>query len=111
VPASAIDAIVQSAPGIEQEVSMRAIGVRSRVGKGSCQGSFCGMRVNSYLYDRGHYDSRQGLQHLRSYVSGRFKGVRPVLWGQQVPQMELAEALHCGLMGLDLLDESAEQNP
>ena len=111
VPASAIDAIVQSAPGIEQEVSMRAIGVRSRVGKGSCQGSFCGMRVNSYLYDRGHYDSRQGLQHLRSYVSGRFNGVRPVLWGQQMPQMELAEALHCGLMGLDLLDESAEPNP
>jgi hypothetical protein len=26
-----------------------------------------------------------------------------VIWGQQAAQMELAEALHCGLLGLDTL--------
>ena len=106
VPQSAIDSIVESAPGAEEEMTLQAIGVRSRVGKGSCQGSFCSIRVASHLYDRGVYDSRQGLIHTRNFVSERFKGIRPVLWGQQMPQMELAEALHCSLLGLDCLEDA-----
>jgi len=79
VPRSAIDAIVESAPGAEKQMTLKAIGVRSRVGKGSCQGAFCSIRVTSHLYDRGVYDSRAGLIHTRDFVSERFKGVRPVL--------------------------------
>ena len=106
VPQSAIDAIVASAPGAEKQMTLQAIGVRSRVGKGSCQGSFCSLRVASYLYDRGVYDSGSGLIHTRDFVRERFKGIRPVLWGEQMPQMELAEALHCSLFGLDYLDDA-----
>ncbi len=105
VPQSVIDSIVESAPGAEQQMTLQAIGVRSRVGKGSCQGSFCSTRITSYLYDRDVYDSGKGLIHARDFVGERFKGIQPVSWGEQMPQMELAEALHCGVMGLDLLDE------
>ncbi len=101
VPASAVDAIVHDAPGAEPHMSLQAIGVRSRIGKGSCQGSFCAIRVTSHLYDSGLYDSDDGLYEMKSFLEERFKGVRPVVWGQQMPQMELAEALHCSLMGLD----------
>lgn len=104
VPASTVDAIVHDAPGAEPHMSLRAIGVRSRIGKGSCQGAFCGIRVTSHLYDNGLYDSRDGLREMRSFLEERFKGVRPVVWGEQMPQLELAEALHCGLMGLDHLE-------
>lgn len=103
-PQSAVDKIVQSAPGAENHMSLKAIALRSRVGKGACQGAFCAMRVTSHLYDRGVYDSPEGLELMRDFVTERFKGVRPVLWGRQLPQMELAETLHCGLTGLDLLD-------
>lgn len=106
VPQSAIDKIVSAAPGAEEEMSLQSIGLRSRVGKGSCQGSFCSMRVASHLYDRDVYDDLTGLKSVRDFVRGRFKGVRPVLWGEQMAQMELAEALHCGLMGLDKLDDA-----
>lgn len=102
VPQSAIESIVADAPGAEKQMSLQAIGVRSRVGKGSCQGSFCSVRVTSHLYDRDVYTSPEGLGLMRDFVSERFKGVRPVLWGKQLPQMELAETIHCGLMGLDL---------
>ena len=105
VPESAVDSIVESAPGTEKQITLQAIGLRSRVGKGACQGAFCSLRVTSHLYDRGVYDSSEGLRHTRDFVSERFKGVRPVLWGQQMPQMELAEALHC-MMGLDHLDDT-----
>jgi glycerol-3-phosphate dehydrogenase len=103
VPQSAIDEIV-SAPGAEQEMTLEAIALRSRAGKGPCQGSFCGIRIASYLYDQGYYHDKTGLLHMRNFFNERFKGMRTVIWGQQAAQMELAEALHCGLLGLDSLD-------
>lgn len=104
VPQSAIDEIVRCAPGAEEMMTIEAIALRSRAGKGPCQGSFCGIRIGSYLYDRGYYQDKTGLIHMRDFFNERFKGVRTVIWGQQAAQMELAEALHCGLLGLDTLD-------
>lgn len=104
VPQSAISQIINETPGAEKEMSLTAIALRSRAGKGSCQGSFCGMRIASFLYDCGHYSDSTGLDHMRDFFSERFKGMRCVIWGQQMAQMELAEALHKGLLGLDLLD-------
>ena len=106
VPQSAIDEIVQNAPGAEEEMTLEAIALRSRAGKGPCQGSFCGIRICSYLYDRGHYRDKKGLHHLRDFFNERFKGQKTVIWGRQAAQMELAEALHCGLLGLDALEEN-----
>lgn len=112
VPQSAIDQIVECAPGAEKEMTLEAIALRSRAGKGPCQGSFCGIRIGSYLYDRGYYKDQTGLTHMRDFFNERFKGLRTVIWGQQMAQMELAEALHCGLLGLDQLpsDKSSQNN-
>jgi len=104
VPQSAIDEIVTAAPGAEEEMTLEAIALRSRAGKGPCQGSFCGIRIASYLYDRGYYRDETGLIHMRNFFNERFKGMRTIIWGQQAAQMELAEALHCGLLGLDSID-------
>jgi glycerol-3-phosphate dehydrogenase len=117
VPTSAIDAIVENAPGAQSQMSLNAIAVRSRVGKGTCQGAFCSLRVTSHLYDRQVYDSPVGLRNTRDFVAQRFKGVAPVAWGEHLPQLELAEALHCSLLGLDQLaddrvvDDGAQQAP
>ncbi len=107
-PQSVVDAILKDTPGAEDVMSLRAIAMRSRIGKGACQGAFCSMRVTSYLYDKGVYDSPAGLALMSEFAAERFKGVRPVLWGRQVPQMELAEILHRGLMGLDLPGEDGD---
>ncbi|RYH12242.1 anaerobic glycerol-3-phosphate dehydrogenase subunit A [Tropicimonas sp. IMCC6043] len=102
VARSAVDTILAEAPGAEDHMSLRAIALRSRIGKGACQGAFCALRVMAHLYDRGVYDGPDGLRQARDFVEGRFRGVRPVLWGAQMPQAELAEILHCGLAGMDL---------
>jgi glycerol-3-phosphate dehydrogenase len=60
--------------------------------------------VASYLYDQGHFRDRAGLAALRDFFDERFKGQRLVTWGAQAAQMELAEALQCGLLGLDSLE-------
>ena len=106
VPQSAIDEILKCAPGTGETMTLEAIALRSRIGKGPCQGSFCGMRIASYLYDRGYYRDKTGLTHMREFFNERFKGLRSVIWGQQMAQMELSEALHCGLLGLDQTDEN-----
>ena len=108
VPRSAIDEIIESAPGAEEEMTLEAIALRSRAGKGPCQGAFCSLRITTYLYDLGYYRDSTGLLHMRDFLNERFKGMRAVTWGHQSAQMELAEAFHCGLLGLDQLVEKKE---
>jgi glycerol-3-phosphate dehydrogenase len=106
-----VDRIVAEAPGHEDHMSLKAIALRSRIGKGACQGAFCSMRVTSHLYDSDVYDDRDGLCQMRDFITERFRGVRPVLWGAQLPQTELAEILHCGLAGLDLAGFDGDDKP
>ncbi len=106
LPQSAIAQIAAGAPGIDAQPTLESIALRSRAGKGPCQGSFCGIRIGSYLYDQGHYRDRAGLKNLRDFFDERFKGQRSVGWGQQAAQIELAEAMHCGLLGLDKLEDN-----
>jgi glycerol-3-phosphate dehydrogenase len=110
VPQSVVDDVISQSPGKESEMTVKAIGLRSRIGKGTCQGAFCSMRVTSHLYDRQFYHNRDGLRHMRDFVAERFKGIRPVLWGDQMAQIELAETMHCGLIGLDMLEQADEND-
>ncbi|WP_460139436.1 anaerobic glycerol-3-phosphate dehydrogenase subunit A [Salidesulfovibrio brasiliensis] len=105
VPASAVDEIINDCSEFIPDPGLKALGLRSRVGKGSCQGSFCGMRIGAHLYDTGRFDSPEGLKKMQTFFAERFRGLRPVLWDAQLVQAELAEALHCGLMGLESAGE------
>jgi glycerol-3-phosphate dehydrogenase len=102
VPASAVEAVIDGIHDQGGRPSLYAIGRRSRVGKGTCQGAFCGLRINAYLYDQGRIEGRQGLADLRSFLGARWRGMRPILWGTAMLQEELQEAVHCGYLGLEL---------
>jgi glycerol-3-phosphate dehydrogenase len=102
VPSSAVDSIIDSIRKQKAEADLYAIGRRSRIGKGSCQGAFCGIRVTAYMHDRGELVSDQGLKDLRAFLSSRWRGMRPMLWDTALIQEELQEAVHCGIFGLEL---------
>jgi len=102
VPASAVDAVIEGIRRQGGAASLYAIGRRSRIGKGTCQGAFCGLRINAYLYDQGKLAGHQGLIDLRSFLNARWRGMRPILWDTALLQEELQEALHCGYLGLEL---------
>jgi glycerol-3-phosphate dehydrogenase len=53
------------------------------------------------MYEEGLLNSIEGLQDLREFLQERWRGERPVLWGEQLVQAELKEALYCGLLGLE----------
>jgi len=102
VPTSAVDAIIDSIRDQNGQPDLNAIALRSRIGKGACQGTFCGVRVTSYLYDQGELESEESLTSLRGFLNQRWKGQHPTLWEKQLVQAELLEALYCGFFGLEL---------
>lgn len=104
VPQSVVDTIVRSLRERGSEPDMKAIGLRSRIGKGPCQGTFCSLRVAAYLYDRNIFHGDQGVGELCNFLRQRWRGQRPLLWDMPLAQAELMEAMHCGFFGLELED-------
>lgn len=102
VPASAVDAIIASIRKQNGHPDLNAIGLRSRIGKGPCQGTFCGQRVTAHMYDKGELKIDACLESLRAFLRKRWKGQHPILWDRQLIQAEFQEAMHCGLFGLEL---------
>jgi len=102
VPSSVISRVIESIRKQNEKPDLRSIGLRSRIGKGSCQGAFCGVRISAYMSDRPDMQDYEAVSDLRNFLEGRWKGIRPVLWDASLAQEELQEALHCGLFGLEL---------
>ena len=101
IPKNAIANLVETIQEHHGTIDLNAIGLRSRVGKGACQGTFCGKRVLSFLQETGHLEGPEGLKSLGEFLEGRWKGERPVLWHSQIMQAELKEALYCGSFDLE----------
>ena len=97
-----IDRIIEDMNGMRGRSLLTAIGLRSRVGKGPCQGGFCGLRITGHLYDQGHVTGDQGIKELANFVERRWQGFSPILWDRPLMQAELQEALYCGMLDLEL---------
>jgi glycerol-3-phosphate dehydrogenase len=102
VPISAVRQIIDHLSAHNDPVDLDAIRLRSRLGKGPCQGAFCGLRTIAYLYETGEVKFDEGLDQMRTFLDRRWQGLRPVLWGTQLVQEQLQEAIHCGLLNLEL---------
>jgi glycerol-3-phosphate dehydrogenase len=111
VPMSAIAQIVDQLQTLGETVDLDAIRLNSRLGKGSCQGAFCSLRTTGFLYDRGILREDHGIRDLRNFLEARWKGLRPVLWGRQLVQEQLQEAVHCGLLGLETYETKDSTAP
>ena len=104
IPQSTINQLVDTVSKNHHKPSLKSISRRSRIGKGPCQGTFCSLRVASYLYDCEVFENREGIADLKTFLKERWRGQHPIMWGSPLMQAELQEAMHCGLLGLDLID-------
>ncbi|QLA19841.1 FAD-dependent oxidoreductase [Desulfolutivibrio sulfoxidireducens] len=103
VSKSVVDDIVRTMPDMAPGATLLSIGLRSRIGKGPCQGGLCAIRVTGHLYDTGVFEADQGLAEMRRFLEERWRGVQPILFDFPQMQAEFQEALHCGLFGLELV--------
>ena len=102
VPFSVMKNLIEYLRDHGDPITIDAIRMRSRLGKGACQGAFCGLRTCAYLYDGDEVKGDEGQSQLKNFLERRWHGLRPVLWGTQLAQEGLQEAIHCGLLGLEL---------
>ncbi|HSO18138.1 MAG TPA: anaerobic glycerol-3-phosphate dehydrogenase subunit A, partial [Desulfosarcina sp.] len=104
VPVSVFNQIAATLTRNGRHPSLREMGQRTRIGKGPCQGSFCSLRMTAHMYDQGLLENDRGIDELKDFINERWRGMQPLLWGPAVAQAELQEALHCGLLGLDVCE-------
>ena len=72
---------------------------RTRVGMGPCQGEMCACRTAGLLAETRN-DQIEALDTLRNFIDERWKGIRPVLWGDGLREAEFSYWVQEGLLGL-----------
>ena len=81
-----------------------------RLGMGPCQGGFCTYRVRGILHRLAPSQAENSKPlveltnvALRDFLQERWKGLLPVLWGQQLRQERLDELIYLDLLNADHL--------
>ncbi len=73
---------------------------RTRIGMGPCQGELCAYRVSGLLNDYGKASPEEAVNYLREFLEERWKGIKPVLWGDALRESEFTYWIYQGLLGL-----------
>ena len=102
VAKSTLNELLQDLDGMSGRSILKALSLRSRVGKGPCQGGFCGLRITAHLHDKRRLHGSEGVEQLKAFVERRWRGYSPVQWGESLQQAELQEAIYCGMLDLEL---------
>ena len=74
-----------------------------RLGMGPCQGGFCAYRATGILHAIEQVDHRAANGSLLAFLQERWKGVHPILYGDQVRQARLDDWIFQGLLGVQHL--------
>ena len=74
-----------------------------RLGMGPCQGGFCAYRATGILHQLRQPAVENTNLMLRDFLQERWKGLLPVLWGQQLRQERLDELIYLSILNADHL--------
>ncbi|MGH2946578.1 MAG: anaerobic glycerol-3-phosphate dehydrogenase subunit GlpA [Solirubrobacteraceae bacterium] len=74
-----------------------------RLGMGPCQGGFCIYRATGILHGVGRLDGRAATASLHGFLQERWKGVWPILYGDQLRQARLDDWIFQGLLDVEHL--------
>jgi glycerol-3-phosphate dehydrogenase len=80
---------------------LREILHRTRLAKGTCQGVFCSYRLLGMLHAMGYVKEINSNAQLKEFLEERWRGVRPVLWGDQLRELQFMEEIYLGILNLD----------
>jgi glycerol-3-phosphate dehydrogenase len=78
-----------------------------RLGMGPCQGGFCIYRATGILHAVGRLDGAEAAGSLRRFLQERWKGVWPILYGDQLRQARLDDWIFQGLLDVEHLPAGA----
>jgi glycerol-3-phosphate dehydrogenase len=78
-----------------------------RLGMGPCQGGFCIYRATGILHGVGRLDGAEATESLRRFLQERWKGMWPILYGDQLRQARLDDWIFQGLLDVEHLPDGA----
>ena len=81
--------------------SLTDIRLRTRLGMGTCQGTWCALRTLGALADRGIALKKDPPEEMRDFLQERWHGLRPALWGAQAREMAFTRAVYAGSLNID----------
>lgn len=78
---------------------------RTRIGMGPCQGELCSYRVAGLFAELGKASVEESNRFLIEFLEERWKGIKPILWGDALREIEFTYWIYQGLFGLGSLKE------
>ncbi|MCA1569862.1 MAG: anaerobic glycerol-3-phosphate dehydrogenase subunit A [Chloroflexi bacterium] len=80
----------------------------TRLGMGPCQGAFCMPRAAAVLDAR-----RPGAANapLRGFMAERFRGTRPIAWGDQLAELWLTAGIFRGILAAGDVPDAPSESP
>jgi len=76
-----------------------------RLGMGPCQGGFCIYRATGIMHGVERLDGEEAAGALRGFLQERWKGVWPILYGDQLRQARLDDWIFQGLLDVEHLPD------
>lgn len=81
---------------------------RTRIGMGTCQGHICAMRAAGLLAEKNE-NKEEAIRDVARFVEERWRGVRPVAWGDSLVEAQFTQWFYDGICGLDEFVEREER--
>lgn len=73
---------------------------RTRLGMGPCQGELCTYRAASLFNEYGNISGHESGQLLVDFLEERWKGIKPIFWGDALREAEFSYWIYEGLFGV-----------
>ena len=74
---------------------------KTRMGMGTCQGAFCTFRSIGAVDANGLSWGKDTNSLFKEFLQGRYKGIRPILWGNVMREMELSRGIYEGTLNIN----------
>jgi glycerol-3-phosphate dehydrogenase len=81
---------------------------RTRIGMGPCQGELCSYRAAGLFAEFGAATPERANGLLAEFLEERWKGIKPILWGDGLREMEFTYWIYQGLFGLGDVPKDGE---
>ncbi|MGM5630228.1 anaerobic glycerol-3-phosphate dehydrogenase subunit A [Apibacter raozihei] len=78
---------------------------RTRVGMGTCQGELCACRAAGLMNQYSNLPANKCKESLSVFLNERWKGIRPIAWGDTLRESEFTSWIYEGVCGLNLSEE------
>jgi glycerol-3-phosphate dehydrogenase len=95
------DDLLQILPELAGRADLADLQHRTRLGMGPCQGGFCSLRALGLMAEQGMFADAEALPVLERFLNRRWKGILPVLWGDQWREEQLNYGMYATLFNLD----------